>query len=72
MVTGNAEEQAERGPERMSRQEVLSAFDGTALSCDSIAAMRFGWTEAYRRQPFDQPPLGWLSVWTKGAELQVG
>ena len=63
MLTGNAEEAAERGPERMKREGVLAAFDGSGLVCVSLRRFRFEWTEAYRRQPFDEPPLGWQSVW---------
>ena len=63
MLTGNAEEEAERGPERMTQEGVLSAFDGTGLVCVSLRRFRFEWTETYRRQPFDEPPLGWQSVW---------
>lgn len=65
MLTGNADEPEERGPERLTRQEVLRAFDGTALICTHLESFRFEWTETYRRQPFDQPPLGWISIWTK-------
>ena len=63
MLTGNANEAAERGPERLTRDEVLAAFDGTPLICEQIEETRFEWTEAYRRQGFDQPPLAWKSFW---------
>ena len=68
MLTGNADEADERGPDRLTRDEVLHAFDGTALVCESCEAVRYDWTEAYRRQPFEQPPLGWLSLWRSRPE----
>jgi SAM-dependent methyltransferase len=69
MLTGNANEDAERGPERLTREEVLSAFDGTPLKCESLEETRFDWTEAYRRQTlFDEPPLAWRSVWRRATE----
>ena len=69
MLTGNADEPVERGPERLTRAEVQAAFDGTELRLERLEAFRFEWTDAYRRQPFDEPPLGWLSVWTRRAPV---
>ena len=68
LLTGNADEPAERGPEILTEAEVRSAFDGTALRCESCTAFRFEWTSHYRRQVFEEPPLGWRSVWRKPAE----
>jgi SAM-dependent methyltransferase len=66
VLTGNADEAAERGPERLTREEVLSLFTGTPLTCEGLRAARFEWTDAYRRQPFDDPPLAWVSLWRNG------
>ncbi|CAJ1329275.1 unnamed protein product [Effrenium voratum] len=70
MLTGNSEEEASRGPVQLSREQVLHAFDGTGLVCKELTSTRFDWTETYRRQPFEDPPLGWLSVWTKPPALE--
>ena len=71
MLTGNANEPVERGPERLTRAEVQAAFEGTELRLERLEAFRFEWTDAYRRQPFEEPPLGWLSVWTRRAPVPL-
>ena len=66
LLTGNADEPAERGPERLRKEDLKAAFGARGLECEEIAAFRFDPTEAYRRQEhFDQPPLGWRSVWRR-------
>ena len=66
LLTGNADEPAERGPERLCREDLEVAFGSRGLECEGIDAFRFDPTEAYRRQKeFDQPPLGWRSVWRR-------
>jgi len=67
LITGNANEEAERGPERLTEHEVRTAFEGTSLVCEQCTEFRFEWTDTYRSQPFEQPPLGWCSVWKQPA-----
>lgn len=68
LLTGNADEPEERGPERLTRQDLEKAFVTRGLSCEACEAFRFDWTDAYRRQPQAEPPLGWCSVWRRSAE----
>ncbi|CAE7248332.1 HOL1 [Symbiodinium natans] len=65
MLTGNSEEVASRGPVQLSYEEVFHAFDGTDLFCAELMPTRFDWTETYRKQSYEEPPLGWLSLWCK-------
>ena len=65
LITGNADEPAERGPERLSREDLERAFASRGLICEECVAFRFDPTDAYRRQPFAEPPLGWRSVWRR-------
>lgn len=67
LLTGSAEERTARGPERLTREELLGAF-GDLLSCESLEATHFDWTPVYRQQGFPDPPLGWLSVWRRPME----
>jgi SAM-dependent methyltransferase len=71
LMTGNADELAERGPERLTREDLDRAFASRGLICEACAAFRFDWTEAYRRQPFSEPPLGWCSIWRQPGPLGV-
>jgi hypothetical protein len=68
VVTGSRAS-LERQAVTLTRAEVQAAFDGTELRLERLEAFRFEWTDAYRRQPFDEPPLGWLSVWTRRAPV---
>ena len=66
LLTGNADEPAERGPERLTREDLDRAFASTGLVCEACEPFRFEWTAAYRRQTeFSEPPLGWCSVWRR-------
>ena len=65
VLTGNSDEEAERGPCRLSRSEVATAFENTALRLESIEVSRFDTSETYRRQPFPEPPLAWLARWRR-------
>ena len=71
VLTGNADEPEERGPVRLTRDEVLHMFDDTALECEHLEAARFDPTPHYERQKeHDLPPLAWVSRWRKkGAVL---
>jgi len=64
LLTGSTNEPTHRGPEPLSREEVLEAFRGW-LVCEEIAATHFDWTPTYKRQGLPDPPLGWISVWTR-------
>jgi SAM-dependent methyltransferase len=65
LLTGSSDEPTDRGPSRMTREEVAGAFDGTALHLEALEGTHFDPSETYRRQPFEKPPLGWLSRWRK-------
>ena len=65
LITGNADEAEERGPERLTRADLDRAFATRGLVCEACEPFRFDWTAAYRRQPFPKPPLGWCSVWRR-------
>ena len=66
LLTGNADEEAERGPERLSREDLDRAFATRGLACEECEPFYFDMTDAYRRQTqHAKPPLGWRSVWRK-------
>jgi len=65
MLTGSDEEKVDRGPTRLSRQEVENAFAGTSLKAKRIESFYFDETPHYRNQKYAKPPKGWLSVWRK-------
>eukprot|EP00466_Bigelowiella_natans_P016794 jgi/Bigna1/138375/aug1.44_g13083 len=65
MLTGSDEEKVDRGPTRLSRQEVENAFAGTTLKAQRIESFHFDETPHYRKQKCAKPPKGWLSVWRK-------
>ena len=65
LLTGNADEATERGPERLTKAEVLGSFDGTSLVCEDLQPFRFEWTATYQRQEHAEPPLGWRSTWRR-------
>ena len=68
LLTGNADEAAERGPERLTRADLERCFATRGLVCEACDAFRFDATAAYERQPQAEPPLGWCSVWRKTGE----
>ena len=69
LLTGNADEPDERGPVRLSRQELIDGLTPAGLELLTLEPFRFDETEAYRRQREDsgseQTPLGWRSVWRR-------
>ena len=66
LLTGNADEDAERGPERLRREDLDRAFATRGLVCEECEPFYFDMTDAYRRQTqFAKPPLGWRSVWRR-------
>lgn len=66
LLTGNADEPTERGPERLSREDLDRAFVPLGLVCEACESFHFDWTAVYRRQAeFTEPPLGWCSVWRR-------
>jgi SAM-dependent methyltransferase len=65
LLTGNADEPEERGPERLSREDLDRAFATRGLVCEECVPFRFDMTDAYRRQAHAEPPLGWRSVWLR-------
>lgn len=71
MLCGSSEESQDRGPVRLSRGDVLGAFDGTRISCRRLEEFVFDPTRTYERQGHKRPPKGWLSVWVKEENLKV-
>ncbi|CAE8623704.1 unnamed protein product [Polarella glacialis] len=64
LLTGSADEPTDRGPVRLTREQVMEIFAGSGLLCEELQATRFDWTSTYRGQEgFSEPPLGWMSIW---------
>ena len=69
LLTGNSDEPDERGPVRLSRENLIDGLTPAGLEMVSCEPFHFDMTEAYRRQKeskgYEQTPLGWKSVWRK-------
>ena len=65
LLTGNADEPHERGPERLTQAELQAALEPAGFTCEECVSFMFDQTDAYRKQPYHGPPLGWRSVWCR-------
>lgn len=64
-VTGSSEEPLDRGPPRLTRQEIEDAFRGSGLELIWLRAARFDPTPAYAPSG-GEPPLAWRALFRKG------